>query len=268
MYGASLSKAVFAVLVTKLVEQGAIDLDTPLQDVVDEPLWKNAGESWHENLTDLRDDPRYRRITARTSLSHTTGMPNWRWFEPDHKLRIHFEPGTRYQYSGEGMVFLRCSIFEVDPALRMGPRVRANRRAAPRCRGGPMRFPLSLSLRIPVDSLRASRQRLSGRWPAPVPLVGKERIIRHVPSCHPTRVYQDEFDTLHPTSIRRPASSLCVPDTDAFYTGPGSSPSSLPTAEGSARHPGEQSLRNRPRRRPDPSTRSPPLQLQPRRWLR
>ena len=109
LYGASLSKAVFAVLVMKLVEQGVIDLDTPLQDYVEEPLWTNQGE-WHEDLSDLRDDRRYRRITARMSLSHTTGMPNWRWFEPDHKLRIHFEPGLRYSYSGEGMVFLQIVL--------------------------------------------------------------------------------------------------------------------------------------------------------------
>src|SRR5262245_53574646 len=47
-YGASLSKAVFAVLVMKLVEQGVIDLDTPLQEYLDEPLWKNKGKAWHE----------------------------------------------------------------------------------------------------------------------------------------------------------------------------------------------------------------------------
>ncbi len=109
-YGASLSKSVFAVLVMRLVERGVIDLDTPLQDHLDEPLWKNRGASWHENLGDLRDDPRYRRITARMSLSHTTGMPNWRWFEPDQRLRIHFEPGERYSYSGEGMVFLQIVL--------------------------------------------------------------------------------------------------------------------------------------------------------------
>ncbi len=109
-YGASLSKAVFAVLVMKLVEQGVIDLDTPLQEYLDEPLWENQGESWHEDLSDLRDDPRHQRITARMSLSHTTGLPNWRWFEPDQKLRIHFEPGERYSYSGEGMTFLQIVL--------------------------------------------------------------------------------------------------------------------------------------------------------------
>jgi CubicO group peptidase (beta-lactamase class C family) len=109
-YGASLSKAVFAVLVMKLVEQGIIDLDTPLQKYVNEPLWKNKGTSWHEDLGELRHHPRYQRITARMSLSHTTGLPNWRWFEPDQKLRIHFEPGERYSYSGEGMTFLQIVL--------------------------------------------------------------------------------------------------------------------------------------------------------------
>jgi CubicO group peptidase (beta-lactamase class C family) len=110
IYGASLSKAVFSVLVMKLVERGVLDLDKPLQDYISEPLWQNRGTVWHENLRDLRSDPRYRRITARMSMSHTSGLPNWRWFEPDQKLRIHFEPGEKYSYSGEGMTFLQVVI--------------------------------------------------------------------------------------------------------------------------------------------------------------
>jgi CubicO group peptidase (beta-lactamase class C family) len=113
IYGASLSKAVFSVLVMRLVEQGVLDLDKPLQDYVSEPLWQNRGTSWHEDLSDLRTDPRYRRITARMSMSHTTGLPGWRWFEPDQKLRIHFEPGERYSYSGEGMTLLQIVIQKV-----------------------------------------------------------------------------------------------------------------------------------------------------------
>jgi CubicO group peptidase (beta-lactamase class C family) len=113
LYGASLSKAVFAVLVMKLVEQGVLELDTPLQDYVDEPLWEVQGEEWHEDLRDLSEEPRYRKITARMSLSHTTGLPNWRWFEPDHKLRIHFEPGERYSYSGEGMTLLQVVLEKI-----------------------------------------------------------------------------------------------------------------------------------------------------------
>jgi D-alanyl-D-alanine-carboxypeptidase/D-alanyl-D-alanine-endopeptidase len=121
IYGASLSKAVFAVLVMKLVERGVIDLDTPLQSYVEQPLWQNQAETWHQDLSDLRDDPRYRRITARMCLSHTTGFPNWRWFEPDQKLHIHFEPGTRYSYSGEGMTFLQVVLEKITgkPLERM-----------------------------------------------------------------------------------------------------------------------------------------------------
>ena len=113
IYGASLSKAVFSVLVMRLVERGVLDLDKPLQEYVPEPLWQNRGKSWHENLADLRGDPRYQRITARMSMSHTTGMPGWRWFEPDQKLRLHFDPGTRFSYSGEGMTFLQIVIEKI-----------------------------------------------------------------------------------------------------------------------------------------------------------
>ena len=113
IYGASLSKAVFAVLVMKLVADDMLDLDTPLQDYLDQPLCENTGSDWHEDLTDLCDDARYRNITARMALAHTTGMPGWRWFEPDQKLRIKFEPGERYFYSGEGMVFLQIALEKI-----------------------------------------------------------------------------------------------------------------------------------------------------------
>src|SRR5262249_23065566 len=39
-----------------------------------------------------------------------TGFPNWRWFEDDHKLKIHFEPGARFAYSGEGIVLLQLVV--------------------------------------------------------------------------------------------------------------------------------------------------------------
>jgi len=43
-------------------------------------------------------------------LAHTSGFPNWRWDEKDQKLRVNFEPGTRYSYSGEGMVYLQVVL--------------------------------------------------------------------------------------------------------------------------------------------------------------
>lgn len=43
-------------------------------------------------------------------LAHTAGFHNWRWYEPDQKLRVNFTPGTRYSYSGEGMVYLQVVL--------------------------------------------------------------------------------------------------------------------------------------------------------------
>jgi CubicO group peptidase (beta-lactamase class C family) len=43
-------------------------------------------------------------------LSHTCGFPNWRALEDDRKLKIHFEPGSRYAYSGEGIDLLQLVV--------------------------------------------------------------------------------------------------------------------------------------------------------------
>jgi len=110
-YGASLSKAVFAVLVLKLVQEGIIDLDKPLQQYLPKPVYDYPPQKkWHDNYTDLKGDTLYRKITARMCLDHTTGFPNWRWDEPDQKLRIHGTPGARYSYSGEGLVYLQVVL--------------------------------------------------------------------------------------------------------------------------------------------------------------
>jgi serine-type D-Ala-D-Ala carboxypeptidase/endopeptidase len=113
VYGASFSKAVFAVLVMRLVEDGVIGLDTPLQTYLKEPVSSsraNKPKAWHEDLGDLAGEPLHQKITARMCLSHTTGFPNWRWYETDRKLRVKFEPGSRYSYSGEGLTFLQVVL--------------------------------------------------------------------------------------------------------------------------------------------------------------
>ena len=58
-----------------------------------------------------------KKITARMCLGHTTGFPNWRWLTPqgldeNGKLRIDFDPGTNYQYSGEGIRLLQIAVEE------------------------------------------------------------------------------------------------------------------------------------------------------------
>ena len=94
---ASLSKAAFATVVMQLVQKGVLDLDLPIQRYLPKPLPE------YEKYADLKGDDRYKKLTLRILLDHTSGFANWRWFEDDHKLKIHFEPGTRYAYSGEGI---------------------------------------------------------------------------------------------------------------------------------------------------------------------
>lgn len=111
IYGASLSKVVFTVFVLKLVEEGLLDLDKPLQDYLPKPIYEyTPTKKWHDNYKDLKTDTLYSRISARMCLDHTSGFPNWRWYEPDRKLRVKFMPGTRYDYSGEGMVYLQVVL--------------------------------------------------------------------------------------------------------------------------------------------------------------
>jgi CubicO group peptidase (beta-lactamase class C family) len=92
---ASLSKPVFAWAVRDLAKQGKIDLNRPLQDYVDLSLEGTA-----------------RKITALHVLTHSTGLPNWR-FQPNLPLASAFEPGTKWQYSGEGYVLLQRVVEKI-----------------------------------------------------------------------------------------------------------------------------------------------------------
>jgi len=104
MTSASLSKAAFATLVMGLVQEHILDLDKPIYQYLPKPL------PGYPQYADLQGDDRYKRLTLRILLSHTSGFPNWRAFEDDRKLRIHFEPGTRYAYSGEGIVLAQLVV--------------------------------------------------------------------------------------------------------------------------------------------------------------
>ena len=118
-YGASLSKAVFAILIMQLAEEGKIDLDAPLQDYLDTPLPEiDFNRSWR-GYQDLKGDKRYEKITARMCLSHTTGFPNWRFLTKtgfDINGHLHFQsaPGTRYSYSGEGFSLLQFVVEKIE----------------------------------------------------------------------------------------------------------------------------------------------------------
>jgi len=102
---ASIGKSVFSFFVMRQVDKGLLDLDTPLYQYMPYP-----------------DIERYKLITARMILSHTSGFCNIRWFNPDHKLDIKFTPGTDFLYSGEGYDYLtkvlahlnNCNLHNLD----------------------------------------------------------------------------------------------------------------------------------------------------------
>lgn len=116
MYGASLTKMVFSYHVMQLVDQKRLALDTPVGEDLDKPLVEYGAHTDKKFLgkygpyTDLADDPRWRKITPRMSLTHSTGFPNFWFIEPDEKLRIHFDPGSHFSYSGEGLSLLQFVI--------------------------------------------------------------------------------------------------------------------------------------------------------------
>lgn len=117
MYGASLTKAAFSYLVMQLVDDGVIDLDTSIASYLPKPLPS------YEKYADLANDERWKKFTARILLSHTSGMPNFRFLNDDKKLDIKFEPGTRYAYSGEGINLLQF-VIEQKTGLSVGDLMR------------------------------------------------------------------------------------------------------------------------------------------------
>jgi CubicO group peptidase (beta-lactamase class C family) len=76
----------------RLADQGIINLDKPLYQYLPNP--------------DIDYDDRYKLITARMVLCHTSGFPNWRGDNKGAQLTIQFTPGSKYSYSGEGYEYL------------------------------------------------------------------------------------------------------------------------------------------------------------------
>ena len=94
---ASLGKPVFAYAALRLAEEGRLDLDRPLKSYVPD----------HAPA-----DPRGDKITARHVLSHSSGLRNWR-NAADQRLVPDFDPGTRFQYSGEGFYYLQRAVEQI-----------------------------------------------------------------------------------------------------------------------------------------------------------
>jgi CubicO group peptidase (beta-lactamase class C family) len=93
---ASLTKPIVTMLTLQLVNKGQWDLDEPLAHYWTDP--------------DLAADPRAKTLTTRHVLTHQTGFPNWRFMVEGKKLAFQFDPGTKFQYSGEGFEYLRKAL--------------------------------------------------------------------------------------------------------------------------------------------------------------
>jgi len=93
---ASLTKTVTAYAAMRLVERGELDLDKPLFEYFP-----------NKEYPKLAKDERYKKITARLVLTHTTGLPNW-------GSRLMREPGKQYAYSGEGFLYLGRTIEQIS----------------------------------------------------------------------------------------------------------------------------------------------------------
>ncbi len=124
MYGASITKTVLAYTTMQLVDQGKLNLDTPIKDDLDHPLPTYGPDpvfpDKHGPYPDLAADPRWEKITPRMCLTHSTGFNNFWFVEPDQKLHIHFDPGTRFSYSGEGFILLQFVIEHGRKAQGLG----------------------------------------------------------------------------------------------------------------------------------------------------
>lgn len=104
MYGASLTKTAFTYMLLQLVDEGRLRLDASAADLLPRPLPE------YPDYGDLAGDDRWRKLTPRILLTHTSGFANFRWLEPDKRLRFHDDPGSRYGYSGEGFYILQLIL--------------------------------------------------------------------------------------------------------------------------------------------------------------
>jgi CubicO group peptidase (beta-lactamase class C family) len=93
---ASLAKPITSVVALRLVSLGKWKLDEPISNYWVDP--------------DIKNDARSKKLTTRIILSHQTGFPNWRYLNKGNKLNFEFDPGTQYQYSGEGFEYLRKAL--------------------------------------------------------------------------------------------------------------------------------------------------------------
>ena len=108
---ASLSKPVFSYVVLKLAQEGLLGLDTPLVNYLPQGYLhlQNPFAFGRPPISDRVVAPELQAVTARMVLNHTSGLPNW----SSDPLAFDFNPGTSWQYSGEGFMLLQRVVEEL-----------------------------------------------------------------------------------------------------------------------------------------------------------
>ena len=100
----NLGQPILAYIVLDLASMEKFDIDRPLykdlpKPVSEYPLWR-----------DLKNDERYKRLTARRILSHQSGLVNSRTSNSDHRFAFETEPGKNFGYSDDAYALLTCVL--------------------------------------------------------------------------------------------------------------------------------------------------------------
>ena len=122
-WAASITKSVFATYVMTLVERGEIQLDAPIEKQLAQPL--DHYDAYKETGSAIVHETDWPLVTPRMLLSHTSGLLNFASLEPDKKLHLHFKPGTKFSYSGEGINLVQLLVEQkkqkpIDQLLQEG----------------------------------------------------------------------------------------------------------------------------------------------------
>lgn len=107
---ASLTKPVVAFVALKLARQGRLDLRAPVSRYLPDGYLHRRNPFDDGDMSgDRVPASTLARIPVATLLNHSAGLPNW----TGGALAPEFEPGARWQYSGEGYLMLQAVLAAV-----------------------------------------------------------------------------------------------------------------------------------------------------------
>ena len=99
---ASLSKQVFTIIVIKMIQNKKLSYDKTIYDYL------TPNELNMFNINEVYDK-RYKKITIKMLLTHTSGLPNGKQENP-----LSFDPDSSYQYSGIGFILLQKIVEKIE----------------------------------------------------------------------------------------------------------------------------------------------------------